>query len=204
MTHVSASAEGASEKILMNTCKVCEKFAYFHTSSIHERCTKEDRDFKMLQNHILATPCIVLPPAQFGDNASAEGASEEILCIVRGFSIFFESSPLKLARNRARSQYLENWTQGERGNGQSTFWTPPTQISTCFPRGMDHSTALFDHSWQPDQSLPKGRTHGRAFLRAPPIKNMKQETRERRRCERKDFGMLPLPMAKFSDSSPPP
>ena len=41
MMHISASAEGASEKILMDTSRVCEKFAYFHAASFHKRCTEK-------------------------------------------------------------------------------------------------------------------------------------------------------------------
>ena len=89
MIHISASAEGVSEKILMDACRVLEKNACFRAASFHKRCTKEDRDFKMLQNRILTIPCIAVPPAQFeGDNASAEGASEKISSILRGFVTF--------------------------------------------------------------------------------------------------------------------
>ena len=43
----------------------------------------------MLQNSILAVPCIAVPPAQFeGDGASAEGASEKIFGVLREFSTF--------------------------------------------------------------------------------------------------------------------
>ena len=41
----------------------------------------------MLQNRILAIPCIAVPPAQFDeDNASAEGASEKISSLHGEFS----------------------------------------------------------------------------------------------------------------------
>ena len=60
MIHISASAEGASEKILMDACRVLGKIACFHAVSFHKRCTTEDRDLKCSRiefSQYRALPC---------------------------------------------------------------------------------------------------------------------------------------------------
>ena len=147
MIHISASAEGASEKILMDTSRVCEKFAYFHAASFHKRCTKKtaiSKCFRIAFSQNRALPCHQLSLKEI--MRAPKARARKFQASLESFRRFWVVSPQTRQKSSTVSIHChqinrsKNWTpRREHGNGQTTFSTPSNTDLDLLPEAHGQS-----------------------------------------------------------------